>query len=138
MTEDKNNPNQNQVRPTITINVNRIYFEQFDAPAGEPDYAEIRREWEAAAVAVIEAVGFDAEVNFKVGYNPAPSFYVTFEDVTCEYAADEGNEECDGTRSYIAMCKLVEDYGKLIAGDAIEDAYQAATKKSEEFTKEAD
>jgi len=39
----------NEAKFTITIKTNRIYFESFEAPCGEPERDEIRAAWERAA-----------------------------------------------------------------------------------------
>jgi len=119
---------------TIKIKVNRIYFEQFEAPCGEPEVTEIRLEWERAVIDVIEKAGFFADLETThVGHNPAPAVFINADDVTCDYAEDEGEDDCDGVLAYNDLVVLVEDYGKLIAEKAIEAGVEAAEKQSAEF-----
>ena len=124
---------------TIKIKINRIYFEQFEAPCGEPELTEIRLEWERAVIAVIEKHGFQADLETThVGHSPAPSVYIIADRVTCEYAEDEGEgdwyyDDCEGVRAYGDLVVLAEDYGKMIAEKAIEAGVAAADKQSAEF-----
>jgi len=120
----------------IKIKTNRIYFEQFEAPAGEPETSEIKRAWEVAIYKVIEEAGFDAEVEISVGHDPAVQKYVTVE-VAHGGGCEAGEAECDcGFEKELGgIITIAERYGNSIADQAIEAGYEAAAAQSEEFVK---
>ena len=63
-------------KPRISFTVPRIFFEQFDAPSGEQDYEEIRREWGGILLKVVEAAGYECDYDFTASKNPALNWYL--------------------------------------------------------------
>lgn len=123
---------------TIKIKVNRIYYEDFPTPCGEPEVTEVRMAWSRAVVDVIEAAGFVADIeDLHVGFNPKPEIFVYGEDVTCEFAEAE-EEDCEGVAAYEAVCKLAISYGRIIAEKAIDAGEEAAQKLSDKFVEESE
>ncbi len=120
----------------IKIITNRIYFEQFEAPCGEPEVSEIKMAWESAVYDVIESAGFSAETDIGVGKDPAVQKYVTIS-VENECDCDDPSPDCDcaAKAELPELVKLLEKCGELIADQAIEAGWAAANKKSEEFVK---
>jgi enolase len=118
---------------TITIKTNRIFFERFEAPCGEPEVSEIKNTWSGAIYDVIEAAGFTAETEIDVGFDPAVQKFVTVEsdsDCDCE---DENSCTCGYKEEAEGFVKICEKFGELIAEQAEEAGYEAAAAKSKEF-----
>jgi len=129
------------IMATITIKVNRIYFEQFEAPCGLGDETtEIRLAWERAAIEVIAAGKFHPNLETThVGQDPAPVIFVEGEGVTCDYAESEGEDDCAGVAAYDAIItEYIEPYGRLIAEKAIEAGHNAARTTSDIFVAESE
>jgi len=125
-----------KMEATIKIKTNRIYFEQFETPCGEPEITEVKMAWESAIHKVIEDAGFVAETNIGVGFDP---YVVKFVDVSAsdECDCDNPSEDCDcEAKSELPdLIRLCEKYGELVAEKAIDAGYEAAAAKSEEFVK---
>jgi len=121
---------------TITITTNRIYFEQFETPCGEPEITEVKLAWEGAIYKVIEAAGFNCETKIGVGYDPAIQKYITIE-ANDECDCDNESPDCDcGAKEELPeLIKLCERYGDSVADQAIDAGYNAAAAKSDEFVK---
>ncbi len=121
---------------TIKIKTNRIYFEQFEAPCGEPEVTEIKQAWESAIYAVIEASGFQAETHIGVGFDPAvQKIVVTDFSGECDCEKLDKDCECGYKPELQAFAELCEKYGNLIAEKAVEAGSDAARAKSDEFVK---
>lgn len=120
----------------IKIKTNRIYFEQFEAPCGEPEVSEIKMAWESAIYKVIEAAGFTAETEIGVGHDPAVCKYVTVEaGDECDCENQSPDCDCEAKAEVPELIKLCERYGELIAERAVEAGESAADATSEEFVK---
>jgi hypothetical protein len=121
---------------TIKIKTNRIYFEQFQAPCGEPEVSEIKMAWESAIYKVIEDARFEAETEIGVGHDPAVQKFVTVEaGDECECENQSPDCDCRAKTEMPELIKLCERYGELVAESAIEAGYEAAAKQSKQFVK---
>ena len=123
-----------KMNATIKIKTNRIYFEQFEAPCGEPEVSEIKMAWESAIYKAIEEAGFTSETEIGVGYDPAVCKYVTIE-IAHGGGCEAGEAECDcGFEKELEhLISLCERYGESVAERAVEAGYEAAAAKSAEF-----
>jgi hypothetical protein len=124
------------MQATIKITTNRIYFEQFETPAGEPEIAEVKMAWESAIYEVIEKAGFVAETHIGVGFGTAIEKFVTVtagDECDCENPSPDC--DCEAKSELSKLIELCEKYGEAIAEKAIEAGYAAAAAKSEEFVK---
>lgn len=119
--------------PEIKINVNRIYFEDFPAPCGEPERTEIRLAWERAVIDVVEDIGFSCNIQLRIGHDPKLRIYVNCEDVECDESHDG---ECYASVSYAELAKFVERYGAEVAERAIVAGDAAAQKESDHYVAE--
>lgn len=121
---------------TIKIQTNRIYFEQFETPCGEPEISEVKMAWESAIYTVIEKAGFTAETKIGVGYDPAVQKFITVETGDeCDCDNESPDCDCQAKEELPELVKMIEKYGELIAEQAIEAGYDAAAAKSDEFVK---
>lgn len=120
----------------ITIKTNRIYFEQFETPCGEPEITEVKLAWEAAIHEVIEMAGFSAGTHIGVGFDPAVQKFVNINaGDECDCENPSGDCDCEAKSELPELTDLCEKYGELIAEKAVEAGYDAATEKSDEFVK---
>jgi hypothetical protein len=121
---------------TITVRTNRIYFERFEAPCGEPEVSEIKRAWESAIYKVIEDAGFEAEVEIGVGYDPAVKHYVNIEaGDECDCDNETPDCDCEAKAEIKPLVALAERYGERVAEQAAEAGFEAAAEKSGEFVR---
>ena len=128
------------MKTTIKIQTNRIFFEQFPHPCGEPELKDIRNAWAAACTDVIEDAGFEAEVGYGVGYDPAVKHCVTIDvDADCDCDATAVGEDCDCDAKYaLAEIKpLLVKYGEIIAEKAKDEGLAAAQQTGDEFEQES-
>lgn len=70
----------------IEISTNRIFFERFEAPCGDPEDSEIRNAWESTIYETIEAAGFEAKTTIGVDLDPACSFGIAINDIFCAWS----------------------------------------------------
>lgn len=120
----------------IKIKTNRIYFEQFEAPCGEPEDSEIKQAWAAAIYAIIEAAGFTAETGIGVGFDPAVQKFINvIADGECDCENPSSDCDCTAKNELPDLIKLCEKYGELVAEKAVDAGYEAAAAKSAEFVK---
>lgn len=124
------------MKAEICIKTNRIFFEQFEAPCGEPEVTEIKQAWVSAIYKTIEDAGFTAETKIGVGFDPAVQKFVTVEaNDECDCDNESPDCDCEVKKELTELIKLVERYGELIAEQASETGYNAAAAKSAEFVK---
>jgi hypothetical protein len=124
------------MKAAIKIKTNRIYFEQFETPCGEPEIGEVKQAWSRAIYKTIEAMGFEAETQIGVGYDPAVQKIVIVEvDDECDCENPSPDCDCAAKDELPELVKLCEKYGNLIAEQAVEAGYNAAQAKSDEFVK---
>jgi len=120
----------------ITIKTNRIYFEQFETPCGEPEITEVKLAWESAIHEVVEMAGFSADTQIGVGFDPAVQKFINItagDECDCENPSEYC--DCEAKSELPELLDLCEKYGELVADKAIEEGYKAATEKSDEFVK---
>jgi len=120
----------------IKIKTNRIYFEQFETPCGEPEITEVKLAWEAAVIEVIEMSGFSAETHIGVGFDPAVQKFINItagDECDCENPSEDC--DCEAKNELPELIELCEKYGELVAEKAVDAGYDAATEKSDEFVK---
>lgn len=140
---------------TITITTNRIYFESFDAPCGQPERDEIRAAWESAAVETIEAAGYAAQVEIGVGHDPAREWHLDYGDARwidwsgpdnrrpaeIAFEAECDCEECDNAEAealWKAAMPIIRRDVKRVAEEAIEAADEASQALSDHFVKQSE
>jgi hypothetical protein len=146
----------------IAISTNRIFFENFKNPCGEPELTEIRREWESVIYRVLENNGFEAEVEIGVGHDPAVSYAIQIEGVCCGWSnaglrdvsiareireiADELTAACEvDCDSTYRVCSALESLipaalrdARRVADLAIDKAREAANELSGQFVAESE
>lgn len=125
------------MKAVIKIKTNRIYFEQFEAPCGEPEISEIKDAWNSTIYATIEEAGFAAETEIGVGHDPAVQKFVGVDakdECDCENPSPD-DCDCDAKSELPALIELCEKYGEKIAEEAVEAGYDVAAAKSAEFVK---
>lgn len=138
---------------TLSVKTNRIYFERYEAPCGEPEDNEIRQAWESAAILAIEAAGYDCEVDVGVGGDPAVRWHLGYDgnwfdwstgprmdderignpiDELCEECADEAARDL-----WRAILPILRRDAARVADDAISSAADAAEQLSAEFVRQS-
>lgn len=145
----------NEAKFTITIKTNRIYFESFDAPCGQPERDEIRAAWESAAVETIEAAGYAAQVEIGVGHDPAREWYLGYGDrrgidwfgpaalrpAEIAFEAECDCYECDNAEAealWKAAMPIIRRDVKRVVDEAIEAANEASQALSDHFVKQSE
>lgn len=143
---------------TITIKTNRIHFESFEAPCGEPERDEIRAAWEQAACEVIENAGYEAQIGSGVARNPAREWYLGYGEhrlrewidwsgpdnrrpAEIAFSPECDCEECDNAEAealWKAAMPMVRRDVKRVAEEAIMAADRAAQALSDQFVAQSE
>lgn len=137
---------------TITIKTNRIYFESFEAPCGEPEETEIRQAWEQAACAAIEDAGYESRIDIGVGHDPAIRWYLGYNDrrgfdwsgpadlrpadAEIGFQPEYDCEECENAEAaelWHSVIPIIRRDAQRVAEDAISAASRAAQALSDQF-----
>jgi len=137
---------------TITFHVNRIYFESYEAPCGEPERSEIRQAWESAIVGTIEAAGYTCEFEHGVGFDPGIKWYARLGEgesyawngggvkAKDGYPLDDACEECEDAAAkdlwHEVLPILRRDTERTVEA-ALEAAGVAASELSDQFVRES-
>lgn len=141
----------------IEISTNRIYFEGFETPCGQPEKTELKTAWETAIYEIIEAAGFEAETKVGCGFDPARDYGVSVNGVWCAWSKlaftpdlkkeikkiaetitdDCGSDDCDCLDRAeelieVVLPAIIRD-ARRIAELALEAGESAAQKLSDEF-----
>jgi len=145
----------NEAKFTITIKTNRIYFESFEAPCGQPERDEIRAAWERTACEVIENAGYKSQIEIGVGHDPAREWYLDYGDhwsldwsrpadrrpAEIAFVAECDCDECDNAEAeelWKAAMPIIRRDVKRVAEEAIEAADEAAQALSDHFVKQSE
>jgi hypothetical protein len=94
---------------TISVKVNRIFFERYEAPCGEPETDEIRKSWEFALIEEIEKSGYDAKVEYGVGHDPTPNWYLTYDGNCIDWSGKPAGGNQDLVLPGHEQCEECED-----------------------------